>query len=208
MPGSSPGMTPRMLLAFCFTDAIVKQPAFAALRRGKPTLRRPYSLRRRVRRSPTAASKRTERARDAKGPGRTQVYASRRKQKCSDPRTSTPRDIEACRSPIVPQVRRRNGVPRAVFEGLLRIAPGGQTFYPPLEGLLGAGGTYSPFGKSRPCGRRIAQVAACRATGTKRLGPPGGCWRRISDAPPWPPLPAPRLETLDQTALGHEGRMT
>src|SRR5664280_2642891 len=33
-----------------------------------------------------------------------------------DPRASTPRDIEACRSPMVPQVRRFHGVPRAVFE--------------------------------------------------------------------------------------------
>ena len=49
-----------------------------------------------------------------------------------DPRTSTPRDIEACRSPVVPQVRRFPGVPRAVFLGLLRIAPGGL----PVSGTL------------------------------------------------------------------------
>jgi len=34
-----------------------------------------------------------------------------------------------------------------------------------------------------------------------------GNWRRISDAPHRPPLPAPRLETLDQTPLGNEGGM-
>jgi hypothetical protein len=38
--------------------------------------------------------------------GRTQVHASWRKLKCSDPRTSTPRDVEACRNPVLPQVRR------------------------------------------------------------------------------------------------------
>jgi len=32
--------------------------------------------------------------------------------------------------------------------------------------------------------------------GPARLGPPEGLWRRISDAPYRPPLPAPRLETL------------
>ena len=68
------------------------------------------------------ARKRTEGARDA------------RVQK--DPRASTPRDIEACRSPCaspcalvrakrqsVPQVRQTQGVPRAVFIGLLPSKP-------------------------------------------------------------------------------------
>ena len=137
---------------------------------------------------------RTEVARDAKGP--------------SDPRTSTPRDIEACRSPIVPQVRRRNGVPRAVFEGLLRIAPGGQTFYPPLEGFFGAGGTYSPFGKSRPCGRRIAQVAACRATGTSAAWTAGGLLAPHLRRPTLATAPRPASGDADQTPLGHEGGMT
>ena len=40
------------------------------------------------------------RARGTPGSGRTYVYARVRKQGCSDPRASTPRDIEACRSPL------------------------------------------------------------------------------------------------------------
>jgi len=53
-----------------------------------------------------------------------------------DPRASTPRDIEACRSPVcspaalvrakrqsMPQVRQTQGVPRAVFIGLLPSKP-------------------------------------------------------------------------------------
>jgi hypothetical protein len=45
-------MTLSFVPAPSFTDSIFKQPAFATLRRGKPTLRRPYSLRRGVRRLP------------------------------------------------------------------------------------------------------------------------------------------------------------
>jgi hypothetical protein len=110
----------------------------------------------------TARPESTEGARDAKGPGRTQVYAECANSKCSDPRASTPRDIEACRSPSVRlrplrgygEISRKSaqsqGVPRAVFEGLLRIAPGGLTFqatplllsnwkaaYPPLWAQVG-----------------------------------------------------------------------
>jgi hypothetical protein len=45
-----------------------------------------------------------------------------------DPRASTPRDIEACRSPNCRKSAKSDGVPRAVFVGLLRSAPGGLTF--------------------------------------------------------------------------------
>src|SRR6185437_9288322 len=50
---------------------------------------------------------------------------------------------------------------------------------------------------------RRAPVARGRRAGTKAAWTAGrGNWRRISDAPDRPPLPAPRLETLDQTPLG------
>ena len=71
---------------------------------------------------------RTEGARDAVGPGALRFTQGGANQKCSDPRASTPRDIEACRSPVPalftkagkPQVRRSLGVPRTVF---CRFAP-------------------------------------------------------------------------------------
>ena len=58
----------------------------------------------------------------------------------TDPRASTPRDIEACRSPFCPpslltsfgaasrKSAKSDGVPRAVFEGLLREVPGSRAF--------------------------------------------------------------------------------
>jgi hypothetical protein len=59
-----------------------------------------------------------------------------RKLKCSDPRASTPRDIEACRSPY----SRKSAQPKAsrarCLLGLLRFAPGGRPISgdpPPLS---------------------------------------------------------------------------
>ncbi len=67
-----------------------------------------------------------------------------------DPRAPAPRDTEACRSPIFRKSAKTQGVPRAVFEGLLRIAPGGlpvsgnppllsnwKAAYPPLWAQVG-----------------------------------------------------------------------
>ena len=66
-------------------------------------LDRPYSLAGTgYARSPSLAarSRQNDRRRAGRqGPGRTHVYARRRNTRCSDPRASTPRDIEACRSP-------------------------------------------------------------------------------------------------------------
>src|SRR5665647_2491329 len=129
-----------------------------------------------------------------------------------DPRTSTPRDIEACRSPVVPQVRRFAGVPRAVFEVCSASPPVDFPFQAPrlTEGRLSTanGPKRCPAHLTVPAAAvSEAQRRAERHAGTKRLGPPAGTWRRISDAPNRPPLPAPRLETRDQTPLGHEGGM-
>ena len=137
-------------------DSIIKQLANAP----PPVffVRRRVRLYFQIRRS----RKSTEGARDARGPGRTQVYASRRKRKCSDPRASTPRDIEACRSPLMPQVRQTQGVPRAVFVGLLRSAPGGLTVSgdPPYGG--------PPIHRSRP--KRLHGTSD-RAGDRRRWGP-------------------------------------
>jgi len=162
------------------------------------------------------ARARTEGARDARG--RKAHASSRRvrKQGCPDPRASTPRDIEACRSPDArlrlcgaatgqPQVRRTQGVPRAVFGGLLRAVPGGRPFVtwfrkpgrdtPPFEALA-----------TRPAMLLTARRLTSRQRGARRaaarrdharLGPPGGKACAASPTPhSRPPLPAPRLETL------------
>ncbi len=129
-----------------------------------------------------------------------------------DPRASTPRDIEACRSPCVApslrELRRANrksarsqGVPRAVFVGLLRTAPGGLTVSGTLSvnrvtihrmrprHSVGAPLTGEPA--YRPSGAR--QRLACRDwRGLDRRGPASHLRRRHCR----PPLPAPRLETL------------
>ncbi len=76
----------------------------------------------------TAALARTEGARDASGSGAHSSLRGVRKRKCSDPRASAPRDTEACRSPNCRKSAQSRSVPRAVFEGLLRMAPDGLTF--------------------------------------------------------------------------------
>jgi hypothetical protein len=166
-------------------------PACLAIAQG--TTLRPYSLRPRVSRIPFrfhAAAKQNARAR-----GTPKVP--------KDTRTSTPRDIEACRSLIVPQVRQTQGVPRAVFLGLLRIAPGGLTFQaPPLSKvrrLSTARGARTASGTSDRVKRRRQFGPLWRAVGAP--GRSGLDRRRGNLAPhlrrfPRPPLPAPRLETL------------
>jgi len=122
-----------------------------------------------------------------------------------------PRGIEACRSPArlrsasyggQPQVRPSQGVPRAVFVGLLRAAPGGlsvsgarpcgRNAYPPLSGPNGAQ-HFRPCRLPPPVG---PQWRAAGTPGRRGLDRREGHSRRISDAPFRPPLPAPRPETL------------
>jgi hypothetical protein len=154
--------------------------------------RRPCSLRPRVSRTenppPLRFGGQAEGARDAKGPGRTQVYAVCANKKRSDPRASAPRDTEACRSPNCRKSAQSQGVPRAVFEGLLCIAPGGLTFQAPS---LSARAPIHRCGPTRPSGARLARRDhAAWAAGSSR---------RISDAEgvvPRPPLPAPHLKML------------
>jgi len=83
--------------------------------------------------------------------------------KCSDPRTSTPRDIEACRNPKLPQVRqtprsknggasRAYGVPRAVFEVCSAKSPAVGRSRPAVEDR--ALGRHSPDRRIRPTGHQ------------------------------------------------------
>src|SRR5262245_28535667 len=118
----------------------------------------------------------------------------------TDPRASASRDAEACRSPIClhivqfergrqPQVRPTYGVPRAVFEGLLRTAPGGLTFsgnlfslsveWPPLHrfGNLCSNGTSGNAGMLPPVGFPVTRGGAPGQCGLDRRGK-----RRISSA--------------------------
>jgi len=102
-----------------------------------------------------------------------------------------------------PQVRPTHGVPRAVFIGLLRAAPGGRTFQAlRLSGANASSTAMDPrwrmprltrFTSPPPAGSVVCGWQA----GTARLGPPGGKVCAASPTPPSrPPLPAPRLETL------------
>ena len=118
------------------------RPAVADSIFKQPTLRRPYSLRRGVRRRLTSVRlrpgglrrdmpptlERTEGARDAVGSGRTQVYASRRKLKVLRPTGLDASRHRGLSKQFMPQVRQSLGVPRAVFIGLLRAGPGGRPF--------------------------------------------------------------------------------
>ena len=122
MPGSSPGMTPSFPLARRFTDSIFKQPGLA----NAPPPLLVWSARGIAAFQTARSRKRTEGARDAAGPKRT------RRLRC----LATPKRIKQprftlSRSTRAPQVRQSQGVPRAVFIGLLRMAPGGLTFQAP-----------------------------------------------------------------------------
>ena len=55
-----------------------------------------------------------------------------RKRKCPDPRAPAPRDTEACRSPSRRKSAKTQGVPRAVFIGLLREGPRWSPFVKPI----------------------------------------------------------------------------
>ena len=140
----------------------------------------------------------SEGARDAKGPdGPAGLDASRHR---------------GLSKSVLPQVRQSDGVPRAVFLGLLRSAPGGRTFQ---ATLLSFRIVRPPIHRSGP-GRAGKPVTGCRprhhgarwraagAPGRLRLEPPGRAphlrLRRHS------PATAPCLMSEDavQTPLGIE----
>ena len=142
-----------------------------------------------------------------------------------DPRASTPRDIEACRSPVVPclppwfgrnrKASRKSAKPMAsrarCLIGLLRALPGGRlprrgetlaaTFHRLWAQALGErscdGSTYPPTGHHGPpaCGSARRKQ---RGLGRRVLAPHLRCKGHISR----PPLPAPRLETLIRHPFG------
>ena len=121
-------------------------------------------------------------------------------------RLATSRLVES----IVPQVRQVSGVPRAMFEVCSASSPAVD---------LSDASTLTSIATSLPLRalaldrRPLIRAPAPAVRGPRRAaGAPErsgldrrlGQWRRISDAPNRPPLPAPRLETLDQTPLGNE----
>jgi len=130
-----------------------------------------------------------------------------RKQKVLGPADLATSRQRGVSKSVKPQVRQTQGVPRAVFLGLLRSAPGGLTFqavscarhaYPPLEAQVGSGKACD-----RPPARHHgARWRAVGAPGQMRLGPPG----RLAASPAWrhSPATAPRPASEDavQTPLG------
>ncbi len=103
----------------------------------------------------------------------------------------------------MPQVRQSLGVPRAVFIGLLRIAPGGLTFqasaitvdaYPPLLAQVAAA-FCDRMQRDAITGPDDARLA--RRDGAAWTAEPGKFKRRISDAPDPATAPRPvwRLQT-------------
>jgi hypothetical protein len=161
--------------------------ARAGLARFAPDKRyRPVSLRRRVRRRLWGDPLRPEKEPRARGTPGVQL----------DPRASTPRDIEACRSPVclpacsgsskgqgVPQVRQTLGVPRAVFN---RLAP-----RPPRWSSLSSLGRLPPWsgpgtrqrfcdGSLPPTGHH--EPAACDGHARTGAAWAAGPSHRISDA--------------------------
>ena len=153
------------------------------------------------------------------GSGRIQVYAECANENA---RTRGPRCLAASGHAEVctafRQVRRKSaktqGVPRAVFVRFAPLRPRwtyrfrhpslceDANAYPPLvgPGRKGEPATGSlncpPAIAAGPGGARTARRDEAAWTAGR------GKLRRISDAPDRPPLPAPRLETLDQTPLG------
>ena len=134
--------------------------------------------------------------------------------KCSDPRTSTPRDIEACRNPnnrksAKPPVRRTAALraPMASRARCLRFAPRSprQSVVHDLPLRTGhSAGTPLTGGSGLPAIRALG--ATSMRPGAPRLGPPGLC-----TASPMHRIPAtasrPASGDADQTPLGSEGGM-
>ena len=174
------------------------------LRRAK--LRRPVSLRRRVRRRVREDPHRPEEEPRARGTPGVQL----------DPRASTPRDIEACRSPVcspsalvraIGKACRKSAKPKASRARCFRLAPHpprwsappreGETYCVTLHRLWAQalGGTpvtgaLSAYRPSRPpaCGS-----ARQKRRGLDRRAPASHLRCKVMSRPP---LPAPRLETL------------
>ena len=128
-----------------------------------------------------------------------------------DPRASTPRDIEACRSPNFRKSAKTQGVPRAVFLGLLRTVPGGRPFvtFNPIAGAMtlhrfSPGTRPAMFDASaRPTGRQRASTASGGQDqcGLDRRAVASHLRHHVI---PRPPLPVSCLKMLDQTPLGNE----
>jgi hypothetical protein len=131
----------------------------------------------------------------------------------TDPRTSTPSDIEAWRSSNF----RKFAASIASRARSLRFAPSRPRwtshFRRPaspleLEGRLSTAVDLNDAQHFRPCGCRSQWGPATHGwrAGTKRLGPPGS--NSASSLPPYSPATAPRPASGDAapTPLGHEGR--
>ena len=203
----------------CFAGGMV------AGRAKKPTLRRPYSLRRGVRRLLSPAAVPENRGRAGRQGSRAHPSSRDAQTRTLGPAGPTPRDIEACRSRpprasrasrVFRKSAKPNGVPRAVFLGLLRSAPGGLTLsgnppllsdcqaaYPPLAGPGREGMTCD----RSPPRHHGAPWRAAGAPGRLRLGPPGPCTASPMQRHSPATAPRPASEDADQTPLGNEGRM-
>ena len=159
---------------------------------------------------PPAPGKSTEGARDAKGPGRTQVYASRRKQKCSDPRASAPHGTKAPSSAAASGGQIASPpVPRRPARGVYRLAPHGprwtDLFRRPaspgeLEGRLST--ALGPRSGRRTCDRSpVPAITGPRGARQARRDTCGLDRRALAShlrckVIPRPPLPAPCLKML------------
>ena len=152
----------------------------------------------------SAALENAEGARDARGPGRTQVYAV-----CAN-KALGPTDLDASRhrglsKSELPQVRPTQGVPRAVFVGLIRSAPGGLTVSgnPPLLSDCQAASpplwaqtknaALRPAANPAVAGPRGARLARRDVSGFDRRAVPPHLRRNVI---PRPPLPVPYLKML------------
>ena len=163
--------------------------------------------RRRVRRIPFPLPLENRGARDAEGPAAHQVHAGCATER-SDPRASTPRDIEACRSPVkCRKSAKSQGVPRAVFEVCSASPPVDLPFQATfltegrLSTALGPGRDRQSCDRCRPRhhGARGARQARRDGCGFDRrdLAPHLRC-----KGIPRPPLPAPHLKMLYRHPFG------
>jgi len=179
----------------------------AGLARFAPRKRyRPVSLRRRVRRRVRENPHRPEEEPRARGTPGVQ----------KDPRASTPRDIEACRSPCaspfalvraIGKACRKSAKPKASRARCFRLAPHPPRWSaPPREGETCCVTTPPSLGpgiRRHSCDGSTVRLAAVTAPGVRigtpeeaRLGPPGPAPHLRCKVMSQPPLPAPRLETL------------
>ncbi len=128
-----------------------------------------------------------------------------RKQGCSDPRASTPRDIEACRVSLSASLRSLGGSarhaasppnPRRPARGVCRLAPHRPRWAYLFTHRCGPRRGRRTFDRFAGAHHQRGPVTRGRRAGTKRLGPPGHDTASPMHGIPRPPLPAPRLETL------------